>query len=100
MEVARYNGIRPRVTSTTRSCSNQRRLYERYRRGESIYPAAPPGRSLHNIGMAFDVAGTPEELRALGHWWESLGFFWGGRVNDPIHFAVARRLPPGEWCLT
>jgi len=79
-------GLRPRVTSVVRSRSTQARLYRRYRAGLSRWPAAPPGQSLHEYGLAFDmVAG---DLRWLGSVWESWGGRWGGRFGDDVHFEL------------
>jgi len=39
------------------------------------------------LGLAFDMVVTPmTALKPLGELWERLGFTWGGRFNDPIHF--------------
>lgn len=79
-----------RVTSTVRSRSEQRRLYNRYLAGQSRFPAAPPGRSKHEQGRAIDIVASDRVLRALGAAWERLGpsFKWGGRFDDPIHFEL------------
>lgn len=79
-----------RVTSTVRSRSEQARLYRRYLAGKSRFPAAPPGRSKHQLGRAIDIIARPEVLRMLGEAWERLGpsFRWGGRFNDAIHFEL------------
>lgn len=77
-----------RVTSTVRSRSEQRRLYNAYLAGRSRFPAAPPGRSKHELGRAIDIAANPEALRRLGLAWERMGGRWGGRFNDPIHFEL------------
>ena len=79
-----------RITSTVRSRSAQRRLYNAYVAGKSRFPAAPPGRSKHETGRAIDIIARPEVLRALGAAWERLGpgFRWGGRFRDPIHFEL------------
>jgi len=79
------------VTSSLRSSSKQSRLYADYLSGKSVIPAAPPGRSLHEHGLAFDMArlgidpiGDPL-LAWLGEVWEH----WGGRhggIRDPVHF--------------
>ncbi len=82
--VAEFNRLRPRVTSTYRSFSQQERLYRDYLQGRSRYPAARPGASLHNFGLAFDM--VSDNLEGLGHVWESVGGRWGGRFRDPIHF--------------
>ena len=90
-DVAELNGLRPRITSTYRSVATQARLYERYRAGQSKLPAAPPGRSLHNYGMAFDM--VADNLDGLGAVWESVGGRWGGRFRDPVHFDTGARIP-------
>lgn len=84
VEVARQYGLKPRVTSTFRSISEQRRLYEEYQSGRSKYPAAPPGRSQHNYGLAFDM--IAEDLNWLGAVWKHWGGYWSS--TDPIHFGA------------
>jgi len=87
LEVAVAYRLGPHVLSTFRSFSEQQRLYEAYLRGESRNPVAPPGRSLHNYGHAFDLqVSTPEGQRWLGEVWEYWGGRWGGRFDDPNHF--------------
>lgn len=80
------NGIRVTVTSTRRDPAEQARLYARYKAGLSRYPAAPPGKSTHGAGMAFDLKLDPPMYEAAGRAWEAAGFTWGGRFKDPIHF--------------
>jgi len=76
-----------RVTSSYRSYSEQYMLYRRYLLGQSKYPAAPPGRSYHQVGRAFDVDDADRaQLVQMGLTWESWGGTWGGRYGDPIHF--------------
>lgn len=82
-----------RVTSVLRSYSEQARLYRRYLAGQSLFPAAPPGTSDHEIGQAFDMVGSADPhsdpvLRELGRIWKSWGGRWGGDYRDPIHFSV------------
>jgi D-alanyl-D-alanine carboxypeptidase len=78
-------GVQPRVTSTLRSHAQQQRLYAAYLRGESKYPVAPPGRSAHEFGFAFDmVAATPEDLHDLGTVWRQWGGVWS--PADEVHF--------------
>jgi len=79
------------VTSARRSRAKQAQLYDKYIRGESVIPANRPGTSLHEHGLAFDMArigkspiGDPL-LNWLGQVWEH----WGGRhggSGDPVHF--------------
>lgn len=95
VSAARGAGLSPTVTSTKRSSVKQRQLYENWQRGRSPYPAAPPGTSLHEHGLAFDMTVRPmSALKACGEAWEALGkgFRWGGRFGDPIHFEY--RPPP------
>lgn len=80
------------VTSTVRTQAQQRRLYEKYRRGMSDLPAAPPGQSDHEYGLAFDMHRLgvdpfhDDELARLGGLWNELGGKWDAR--DPVHFGV------------
>jgi len=83
------------VTSARRSRADQYRLYQKFLRGESTIPAAPPGLSLHEHGLAFDMArlGTdPFEdhlLNFLGEIWEEMGGKYGGQLGggvDPVHY--------------
>lgn len=88
-ELARLVGLNPVVTSTVRTYARQAELYRRYKAGLSRFPAAKPGTSRHERGLAFDMDVDDEEaLPILGRIWESFGpgFVWGGRFKDPIHF--------------
>ena len=79
------------VTSAYRSRASQQRLYDKWRRGESAIPAAPPGGSLHQFGLAFDLARVGKDpltdplLNWLGRVWEYYGGQHGGQ-RDPVHF--------------
>jgi LAS superfamily LD-carboxypeptidase LdcB len=82
-------GIRPLVTSTYRSWTEQLALRERYEAGISPYPAARPGYSAHNYGLAWDSV-LPPEYRgdpAFEAWWEAVREYAGFNVpsNDTIH---------------
>lgn len=82
---AASQGWAPTVTSTYRSYGTQRRLYAAYIAGQSSYPAAPPGRSFHNYGRAFDVVTQPmSQLAQMGAIWKQMGGRWWS--SDPIHF--------------
>ena len=66
-------GFDPIVTSGRRTYGEQQRLYSAYLAGRSSLPAAPPGRSAHNYGLAIDVwAGNGQQgammnvLRSFG----------------------------------
>lgn len=83
--VAQYNGLRPRLTSAYRSLDQQKRLYALRQAGRHPLPVAPPGRSMHNFGLAIDMVSSNNA--ALGAYWESLGGRWGG-ARDPVHFGV------------
>jgi uncharacterized protein YcbK (DUF882 family) len=83
------------LTSTYRSPSDQRRLYNRYLKGESALPALPPGRSQHERGFAVDMARLgvdPRDddlLAEIGRAWRTAGGVWGGEV-DPVHFEAPK----------
>lgn len=95
--------MRVNVSSTRRDFDVQSRLYEDYLAGRTRYPVAPPGRSTHGRGIAFDlqldglspgaVSGerAPWQYQVAGRLWESLGLTWGGRFHDPIHFDTRTR---------
>lgn len=85
-EVATQSGLRPRVTSVRRGIIKQAQLYELRQFGQWPYPVAPPGRSAHNYGWAFDMVVDPyEALGELGALWQSWGGTYGG-VADRVHF--------------
>jgi len=86
-------GLQPRITSTIRTYSEQRRLYNRFLAGQAGYPVAPPGQSAHEYGLAFDMVVSPmEALADVGAYWVGNGGGWSGR--DAVHFEL-----PGaaEW---
>ena len=89
--IGKYYDGRLVVTSARRSPQKQARLYRDYLSGKSLIPAAPPGRSLHQYGLSFDMArlginplGDPF-LAELGRLWTSWGGQHGGSA-DPVHF--------------
>ena len=79
------------VTSARRSPAKQQRLYQKWIRGESRIPANRPGTSLHEYGLAFDMARIGVDplddplLNWLGRVWEHYGGRHGGS-RDPVHF--------------
>jgi len=81
------------VTSARRSSRKQMELYKKYIKGESQIPAAMPGKSLHEWGLAFDLARIGIDplndplLNWLGSIWEQIGGRYGGQ-SDPVHFQV------------
>src|SRR5713226_687950 len=79
-------GVEGRVTSTRRSTAEQTRLWKRFVSGQSILPAAPPGSSLHELGLAIDIVfPTDEALATAVDVGEDFGLRWAGPV-DPVHF--------------
>jgi len=93
-DVGKYYDGRLVVTSAYRSWAAQNRLYNKWLTGSpSQLPAAPPGKSLHQYRLAFDLArlGVSSRqdplLTELGALWQQLGGVWGG-ARDPVHFSV------------
>ena len=81
------------TTSAKRSPKKQSELYQRWRSGKSLIPANRPGTSLHEYGLAFDLARIGVDpladplLDYLGSLWEGVGGRHGGE-RDPVHFQV------------
>lgn len=103
----RRAGIRPVITSTWRSsqsqawlhnCSNSKRCRRRH---PGLYRAMPPGRSLHEAGLAVDIAGVAtgprgaKRLTSRGRRIVAImrkhGFIWRYGLADPVHFEVDPR---------
>jgi LAS superfamily LD-carboxypeptidase LdcB len=85
------------VSSTYRSLDKQAQLYrtwlalrqagwsnERVCHERGICTPAPPGRSYHNYGRAFDLNGPGADLQRAAALWRSMGGTWF--PDDPIHF--------------
>jgi len=95
LKAARTLDARFTITSAKRSRTDQQRLYNRYLKGESPFPALPPGRSQHEKGLAFDMVRLnvdPEDddlLREVGAAWRAAGGVYGGDV-DPVHFEAPK----------
>lgn len=92
-DIGKYYDGRLVVTSSRRSPNKQYELYQKWISGQSQIPANRPGTSLHEYGLAFDLARLGVDpladplLNWLGLVWES----WGGRhgsARDPVHFQV------------
>lgn len=90
-QVGRQYDGRLVVTSARRSRAKQADLRWKWETGQSKIPANRPGTSLHERGLAFDMARigidpfTDPLLNWLGAVWEH----WGGRYGgsgDPVHF--------------
>ncbi|MDG4603750.1 MAG: phage tail tape measure C-terminal domain-containing protein [Defluviicoccus sp.] len=95
VERAAAEGIDVKVTSLIRSRDEQQRLYDAWlARGKTGLPVAPPGKSKHEQGLAFDVAvqggGSQQQWQRLGELGKSLGMRWGGDFSraDPVHFEI------------
>jgi peptidoglycan L-alanyl-D-glutamate endopeptidase CwlK len=91
LQIAMQLSRRAYLASAKRSRSSQAQLYRNYRAGRSRFPAAAPGTSKHERGLAFDLGGlSARQLAHLGRVWRSWGGRWGGsfRRRDPIHFEV------------
>jgi LAS superfamily LD-carboxypeptidase LdcB len=102
----RRRGIRPRVTSAYRSRAEQRAIYacsrrRRCRARRGIYGARRPGTSLHERGLAVDLAGvarggrrgrrlTPQG-RQMVRVMRRHGFNWRYGLKDPAHFELHPR---------
>jgi len=91
--VGTFNDGRLVVTSAKRSSAKQAALRAAWERGESQIPANRPGTSLHEFGLAFDMARLGVDpladplLNWLGALWERVGGRWGG-ARDPVHFQI------------
>lgn len=89
--VADYYGLGPvSVNSVYRSRQKQQVLYERYLKGASDFPVAPPGTSLHEKGLAWDMNVRQGSHSAQQAWLGSVWKSWGGQWSpvDPVHFYV------------
>lgn len=80
-------GIAGTVTSGVRSSEKQAQLYADYKAGRSSIPAAPPGRSSHEYGLAIDFVvdqGKDSDLQR-----QVMAAFqsWGGELvpGDSVH---------------
>lgn len=90
-EVGKAYDARLVVTSARRSSAKQYQLYRKWVSGQSKIPANRPGTSLHEHGLAFDMARIGKDplgdplLEWLGKVWEYYGGRHGGS-RDPVHF--------------
>jgi len=90
--LAQAAGFNPVITSTRRTYQEQQKLAARAAAGRSRYPAAQPGHSLHEQGLAFDMTvDDRRNLATLGRIWRMWGGRWGGGFGDPIHFDTGLR---------
>jgi hypothetical protein len=99
-------GIEPKVTSSFRSSADQQSLYSCARRtvcrkNRGVFGARPPGESLHEAGLAVDVAGVASSLKRnrrltpqgkkIVRVMEKNGFDWRYGMRDPVHFELNAR---------
>lgn len=91
--IAAQHGVEVRVTSGYRSRAKQAQLYKDYIEGRSIYPANPPGQSMHEKGLALDILSTNTQwlVSAL----QGVGLTWAG-TDDPIHFQIGQNKALGS----
>jgi len=85
------------VTSARRSSKKQAQLYADWRAGKSLIPANRPGTSLHEYGLAFDMArlGHDPLTDPLLIWLGRVWAHWGGKygsTRDPVHYQPNVRL--------
>ena len=83
------------ITSGYRSLQEQIYVYNLY----GSQRAAIPGTSKHETGHAVDISitgydtGNPNDpvIKALGQYWESLGYTWGAKFDfcEPWHFEIS-----------
>lgn len=101
---ARRQGVIIKILSGTRSYEEQAELYRKYKAGGPL--AAPPGRSNHNFGIAFDIgvftgSSDPEKARTyqsesgaydlVGGLADTIGLSWGGHwksAKDKPHYEL------------
>src|SRR5260370_7363710 len=95
VDAAGRAGLQPRLTSTIRTRSEQRRLFNRFLAGQAGYPVAPPGFSAHEHGEAFDLLVAPmEALADVGYTWQHLGCGWN--PSDAVPFELSGPTVPAH----
>lgn len=86
IQLATHFGAETRLVSMHRTRADQERIY-----ASGVRPAAKPGTSTHEYGLAFDlIAVDPSKQELLGLLGEAIGLTWGGRWRkvDPGHFQL------------
>lgn len=82
----RTQGVHVITTSTRRTKNEQRVLFRKFVTGQSKFPAALPGSSTHEIGIAIDlVPETPGTLPTIASVMAIHGFKWA-EARDCVHF--------------
>lgn len=99
----RRRGLSPTLTTTFRSNTEQKSIYSCYhkrncRMRRGIFNAARPGTSLHEAGLAVDVAGVASGKGRHRHLtrngkkivrvMQQHGFNWPHGLRDPVHFEI------------
>lgn len=80
-------GLGVEITSVHRTTEEQANMHASRQGCTDCLPSAPPGHSLHERRLAWDMVIVPRSLQTrVGHAWERLGGRWGGRFRDPVHF--------------
>lgn len=84
------NGVSGTITSGRRTWWEQARLYYDWATGRSRIPAARPGTSLHELGLAFDFVPanyTPRDIQPITpYFWLRAGIDF--RTADPVHYEL------------
>ena len=96
MEYKSMTGKPVVVTSAVRTPEEQQKLYNDYISGKSKYPAAAPGKSKHDSGMAVDIdSGIANQLDSMG----LLAKNGLGRPvrGDPVHIEVVSAATGGAF---
>lgn len=81
-----------RFGSTCRTQAEQARLYKAYLAGQSDFPVAPPGKSMHQRGLAVDMDRPDVDpykdlvLHLIGASWRQADPSLHWSEEDPIHF--------------
>lgn len=79
-------GISVTTTSTLRTFSEQQALFARFVAGKARFPAARPGTSTHELGIAVDLVPRSRfALPAVIGVMKRHGFKWAG-PRDEVHF--------------
>lgn len=93
LDALRANGVRYRVTSTKRTRAEQTQLWQRFLAGKSTLPAARPGTSKHELGLAIDVVfDVPGDLEIAVRSAAVHLLRWAG-AGDRVHFDSPTGLP-------
>ncbi len=85
VEAAIKDGVSPSATSGFRTMAHQQELYACAPTCTGGNPAAKPGTSNHQMGLAIDTSGAMNTWMKTNS--EEFGFKWYG-TGDPVHFSV------------